>query len=127
MPFRIARQAQSAVAHDEMLVARRDDDAAGGGGHRRSIRRIGHAAAGLPVQPVGKRGPERLVDVQDDQDRELEIRGQTAQDFNNGAGAAGRCADGDEVDFARSLCGSVRGHRQRACGKCAVPAGRAGG
>ena len=82
MPLGVARQAQAAFAHDEMLVARRDDDAAGGSGDRHSIRGIGHAAAGLPVEPIGKRGPERLVDMKDEEDRELKIRGQGAQDFH---------------------------------------------
>ncbi len=127
MPFRIARQAQPPVAHDEVPVARRDDDAAGGGDDRHSVRGIGHAAAGLPVEPIGERGPERLIDVKDEQDRELEMPR---------AGRAGsrRPRPGPPVDAPMAtssilravLCGSVRGRCQRGARKV-PPAARADG
>ena len=99
MPLALECQAQTAIAHREVPAGRRHSDAAERRGQRRSVVRIGDTSVDLPVEPLRKRRPERLVDMQDDEDRKLERRRQAAQNLNDGAGSAGGCPDGDEIVF----------------------------
>ena len=94
MPLGVVGQAQTAVAHREVSIGRRHHDAPGVRFDRIALAGIGRAAAGLPVEPLGERRRERLVDVQHEQNRAAGKRGgKRAQDLDDRARAAGRRAD----------------------------------
>src|SRR5207237_8990302 len=102
MPLEFARQPQTAAPHYEMRVWRCHRHAPARRADELSVHRIEDAESGLAIEPLRECRGKRLVDMQDQQQRQRKASRQGAQNLEDRAGSSCGCANRDDLALPSS-------------------------